>query len=182
VSDRRKAFQLASRVSGISDDWYWSHWNLWCLLQEYHGRVCDKFRPCQSAGENFGCTLMCRLTKAGITNKLWEMPGILCIIIWRTAGVIQDSCDVHEQSISLNSEYDSGIIVHYHFWIILAVIFINIIIYALQHSGYEKKMRVIQTQMLVYRNNNPTKLSNDINPTRCQCHPLHLHSHQGHGK
>ena len=33
--------------------------------------------------------------------------------------------------------------------------------------------------MQVDRNNNPSKRSNDINQIWCQCHPLHLPSHQG---
>jgi len=68
-----------------------------------------------SAGENFGCTWKCRRTNAGITNKLSEMPGFLWIFIRRTAAAICDTSDVHEQSTSLNSEYDAWIIVHYHF-------------------------------------------------------------------
>ena len=69
----------------------------------------------QSAGENFGCTWECRRSNTGITNKLLEMAGFLWIFIRRTTGIFRDSLDVHEQSTSLNSEYDAWIIVHYHF-------------------------------------------------------------------
>jgi len=94
-----------------------------------------------SAGEYFGCTWECRWTNVGITNKLWEMPGFVWIFIRRTAGVIWDSSDVHEQSTSLNSEYDAWIIVHYHFWIILLVIFFNVVFCASLHQGNERKRR-----------------------------------------
>ena len=42
---------------------------------------------CRSTGENFGCSWECRGTNMGSTKNLWEMPGILWIIIWRTAGI-----------------------------------------------------------------------------------------------
>jgi len=51
----------------------------------------------------------------------------------RPPAVIWYSPDVHEQSISLNGEYDAWIIVHYHFWIILALMFFNIVFFALLH-------------------------------------------------
>jgi len=87
----------------------------------------------RSAGENFGCTWECRRTNAGITNKLCEMPGFLWIFIQRTAEEIGNSSDVHEQSTSLNSEYDGWIIVHYNFGIILAIIIFNIVFCASLH-------------------------------------------------
>jgi len=61
------------------------------------------------------------------------MPGFLSISIQRSAGVIWDTPDVHEQSISLNGNYDVWIIVHYHFGIKLAIIFFNIVFFALLH-------------------------------------------------
>jgi len=53
--------------------------------------------------------------------------------IERIADVIWDSPDVPQQSISLNSKYDVWIIFHYHFWIILAIIFFNIVLFGLLH-------------------------------------------------
>jgi len=61
------------------------------------------------------------------------MPGFWWIFIQRTAGVIWDSPDVHEQSTSLNSKYDACIIVHYQFGIILAIIVFDIVFFALLH-------------------------------------------------
>ena len=43
------------------------------------------------------------------------MPGLVWIVIGWAAGVIEDSPDVHKQSISLKGEYDICIIVHYQF-------------------------------------------------------------------
>jgi len=57
------------------------------------------------------------------------------IIIQRTAGVIWDSPDVHEQLISLNAEYDAWINVNYHFWIRLAIIFFNNVFFVSLHQG-----------------------------------------------
>jgi len=44
VSDPRRVFRQAFRVTGISDDRYGSNWDLWWLIQEYDGSDCDKFR------------------------------------------------------------------------------------------------------------------------------------------
>ena len=54
------------------------------------------------------------------------MAGFLWIFIQRTTGVIRDSPDVRKESISLDGEYESWIIGHYHLWIILAIIVFNI--------------------------------------------------------
>jgi len=78
VSYPRRAFQRALGVAGISDDWYWSTM----------GVIVIGLGTCQSAGENFGCTWECHQTNMGISSKLWEMPGFLCMFIQRTAGVI----------------------------------------------------------------------------------------------
>jgi len=43
VSDPRRVFRLAFRVTGISDNRYRSNWNLWWLIQEYDVSDCDKF-------------------------------------------------------------------------------------------------------------------------------------------
>ena len=51
----------------------------------------------------FGSTWDCHPTHGAIANQLWEMPGCKWIFIWRTAGCIRDSPDVHEQSESLPS-------------------------------------------------------------------------------
>jgi len=61
------------------------------------------------------------------------------MFIWRTADVIRDSSDVHEQSTSLHSQYNALIIVHYHFWIILAVIFFNIVFCSSLHWEIKEK-------------------------------------------
>jgi len=61
------------------------------------------------------------------------------MFIERTAGIIWDSPDVHKQSISLNGKYSAWIIVHYHFWIILATIFFNIVFIASLHYGTKEK-------------------------------------------
>jgi len=61
------------------------------------------------------------------------MPNILWILTASTAGMIWDATDVHEWVISLNGEYDIWIMVHYHFWIILAIIFFNIVLFALSN-------------------------------------------------
>jgi len=110
-------------VTGICDDWY----------RSTMGVIGMSLGACRTAGKNFGCTSECRRTNVGLTNTLWEMPGFLWIFIRRTPGVIWCSSNVHEQSTSINSEYDEWIIVHYHFWMILAFIFFNIVFCALRH-------------------------------------------------
>ena len=47
-------------VTGISDYWY----------RSTMGVIVMSLGTCRSAGENFGCTWMCRRTNAEITNKL----------------------------------------------------------------------------------------------------------------
>jgi len=66
------------------------------------------------------------------------MPFFLSIVIQGRAGVIWQFSDVHEQSISLNANYLAWIIVHYHFWIILAIIF-NIVFFASLHYDTKKQ-------------------------------------------
>jgi len=161
-----------TEVTGISDDRY----------RSTMGVIVISLEALWSAGENFGCTWECRRTNAWITNKLWELPGFWCIFIRRTAGVIWDSADVHEQSTSRNSEYDALIIVNYHFWIILAVIILNIVFCASLHQGNKRKRWKIQKYTQVHWNNNPTKQSKNVNQTWCRCHPLHPPSHQGQWK
>jgi len=114
----------STEVTGISDDRYWGTM----------GVIVISMGICWSAGEDFGCTRECRRTKAEITNELWGMPVILKIFIWRTAGVIWDSPDIQEHLISRNCEYDTWIIVHYHFWIILPTIYFNIALIASLHQ------------------------------------------------
>jgi len=110
-------------VTGISHDWYRSTMGVIVIL----------LGACRSTREIFGCSWECRRTHAGITNTPWDNPGLLWRFIWRTAEVIWDSTDAHEKLTSLNREYDSWIIVHYHFWIILAVIFFNMVLCASLH-------------------------------------------------
>jgi len=43
VSDPRRVFRPAFRLTGISDNRYRSNWNLWWLIKEYNGSDCDKF-------------------------------------------------------------------------------------------------------------------------------------------
>jgi hypothetical protein len=43
VSDPRRVFRQALRVTGISDDRNRSNWDLWWLIQEYVGSDCDNF-------------------------------------------------------------------------------------------------------------------------------------------
>jgi hypothetical protein len=56
-----------------------------------------------------------------------------CGVSLRGFHMIQDSSDVAEQSSSLDCEYDVWIIVHYHFGIIQAIMFFNIVFLARQH-------------------------------------------------
>jgi hypothetical protein len=42
VTDSRWTLVPAFNVTGISNDSTRSNWNLWCLVQEYHGSDCDK--------------------------------------------------------------------------------------------------------------------------------------------
>jgi len=118
VSDPRRAFRPALGGTGISDDWY----------RNIMGVIVIGLGTRQRAGENFGYTWDCCRTNVGITSNLWPMPAFLWIFTQRTAGVFWDSPDVHEEMISLNTEYDASIIVHYHFRIILAIIFFNIVV------------------------------------------------------
>jgi len=91
------------------------------LLMEQHGTSCDKFES----------TWDCRPMNAGIPNPLWEMPGLLCIFIWRTAGDISDSPDV-PRAIRIPSTYDAQIIVHYQLLnhTIVTSITFNILLFA----------------------------------------------------
>jgi hypothetical protein len=125
VSNPRRVFWLAFRVTGISDDWYRSPM----------GVIVISLGIRRSAGENFGCTWKCQRTNTEITNKQWEMQRFVQIFIRRTVRVSWDSPDVHMQSISLNPVYNAWIIVHYQFWIILATIFFNTEFTALLHHG-----------------------------------------------
>jgi len=122
-SEELGSLTTGTGVTGISDDWY----------RSTMGVIVISLGAGQSAGENFGCTWECRRTNTGITNTLWEVPGFLWIDIRRTACVIWDSSDVHEHSTSLNSEYDACIFAHYLLWIILAIIFVNIVFCASLH-------------------------------------------------
>ena len=128
VSEPRRAFRPALVETCISDDRY----------RDTKGVIVISLETRQNAGENFGCTWEYCWTNAGITCKLWEIPGFLWIFIQITAVVIWDSLDVNKQSISLNGEYDAWIIVHYHFWIILAIIFFNIQFLASLHYGTQQ--------------------------------------------
>jgi len=118
VSDPWRAFRPAFRATGISDDKYRRNWDLHDGYRSTMGVIGISLGVCRSARLNFGCTWECHGTNVGITNKFWEMPGFLWIFIWRTAGVIWDSSDIHEQSTSLSSKYAAWMIVHYDFWII----------------------------------------------------------------
>jgi len=129
VSDPTRAFRPALGLTGITDDWYRSSMGVTVIS--------SGIRP--SAREIFECTWKRPWTKAGITSTLWEMTGFWWIFIQRTAHVIWESPEVHEQSISLNAEYDAWIIVHYHFWIILAIIFFNIVFFVSLHWGTKEK-------------------------------------------
>jgi len=60
VSDPRRAFQPAMRVTGISDDWYRSTMEVIVISLGIR----------RSAGENFRCTWECRRTNAGVTSTL----------------------------------------------------------------------------------------------------------------
>jgi len=122
-SEYVRSLTTGTGVTGISDEWY----------RSMMAAIVISLGACQSAGENFGCTWKCRRTNTGITNLLWEMPEFLWIFIRRTAGVIWDSSDVHEQLTCLNSKYNAWIIVGCHLWSILAVIFFNIVFCALLH-------------------------------------------------
>jgi len=124
VSDPWRVFRPAFRVTGICDDSYRSNWDLWWRVHEYDWSDFDKFGSTSESRRGLWVHLG---VSPQITNKLWEMPGILWMFSRRTAGVIWDSADVHEQWTSLNIEYDAWIIVHHHFWIILAVISFNIV-------------------------------------------------------
>jgi hypothetical protein len=123
VLDPRRAFWPALGVTGISDDGY----------RSTMGVIVISLGTPPSTTENFGCTLESRQTNGGITSKLWEIPGFLWTFIQRIAGVFWDSLDVHEQSISLNREYDAWIIVRYHFWNIPAIIVLNIVCFGSLH-------------------------------------------------
>jgi hypothetical protein len=82
-------------VMGISDDWYSSTM----------GVIVISLGTCWSAGENFGCMWKCPQTNEDITNKLREIPWFILIFIRRTAGVISDSLNVHEQSIIVDFQF-----------------------------------------------------------------------------
>jgi len=91
----------------------------------------------RSPGEIIGCIWECCQPNAGITIKLWEMPSLLWIFMQRTTGVIWNATEVYVQSISLNAEYDTWIIVHYHFWNIVAIIFFNNVFFTSLHWKYK---------------------------------------------
>jgi len=161
VSDPRRAFCPALGVTGISDDWY----------RSTMGVIVISLGTRQSAGENFGCTWECRWTNLAITNNLWEMPGFLWVLIWRTASVIWDSPGIHKQSISLKGYYDARIIVYHHFWIILAIIFFNIVFFASLHQrtkgkGYWSKPKRRYTKTI-------TQLSNQMIAIKYRVNVIH---------
>jgi len=129
VSVNGRAVRPALWVTAISDDGYRSA--TWVIM--------FRFGTSRSTGENFGCTWESCQTNAGITRKYWEMSGLLLIFIERTGDVIWNTPDVNEQWISLNGEFDAWIIVHYNFWITLAIIFPNIEYFATLHKGTKDK-------------------------------------------
>jgi len=110
-------------VPRISDGWY----------RSTMGVIATSLGARRRAGEIFGCTWECCRSNAGITNELCELPGFLRIYVQRMAGGIWDSSHVPQQSTSLNSKYNAWNIVHYHLWIILAIIFFNIVFCASLH-------------------------------------------------
>jgi len=50
ISDPRRVFWQAIRLTGISDDRYSSNWDLWWLITEYHEGDCDKFQRTYKRG------------------------------------------------------------------------------------------------------------------------------------
>jgi len=154
-------------VTGISDDWYRSNWDLWWLVQEYHGSECDKFGNMSEHRRELGCTWNCRRNNAEITNNFWEMSRFVMGFIRRTVGVIWDSPEVHEQSISLNGEYDAWIIVHYQFWIILATIFFNTVFIASLHYCTKEKGKWFKhkrrhTETITGQNSQPISIKHGV--------------------
>jgi len=159
---------MAIRAPGISDHWYRSLIGVIVIRVETH----------QSTRENLGCTWECRRTNEGITNTLWDMLGWLWILIWRTAGYLtlsgitrpinflqlqtwrMDHC-----SLSLLNQSSYHLLQHS--------------IFCLATLWNQRKWPVIRSYMLVHWKIPPTTRSKDINWTWCQCHPLHLPTHQG---
>jgi hypothetical protein len=67
------------------------------------------------------------------------MPESFWIFSQSAAGVMCDSPGVHEQLIPCNCENAAWIIIHCHFWIILAIIFLNIVFLSLALYGTKQK-------------------------------------------
>jgi len=108
----RWAFWPAFRVTGISDDRYRSNWDLWWVVQEYNGSDWNKFGTTSECRQELWVHLGVLSNQRGNHKQLWGMPVFLWIFLRRTAGIIWESLDAHEQLTSLNSEYDAWIIVH----------------------------------------------------------------------
>jgi len=78
VSDPRRAFRPAFGVPWISGEG----------PRSVMGVIVISLGIPWSVGENFGCTLECLRTNAGITSKCLEMPRFISIFMQRTAGVV----------------------------------------------------------------------------------------------
>jgi len=94
--------------------------------------------------------------------------------------VISVSLNVPKQLVSLNSAYDSWIIVHYHFWILLAIIFSNIVCCASLHAVTKEIREWFQhkhwfTERITQLRNQMISINNGVNVMHYFSHLIRSH-------
>jgi len=182
VSDPTRAFRPAFRVTGISDDWYSSNWDLWWRVKEDHKSDCDKFGNTLERLREVWVHLEVSPNQCGYykhnLRDAWVHIDIHSEDSWRYMRLSRSpqAIDFPQRRIWCTDYWSVALLDHtsYHL--------LRHCIHCLATSWYQRKWQLTQTSMEVHWNNKLTKQSNDLNQTWCLCHPLLLPSHQGQQK
>jgi len=112
------------------------------------------------------------ITKPTRASQTHSDPCLGSYGVWfRGLQTIWHTLDVAEQSISLNSNYNGWITIHYHFWIILAIIFFNIQFFASQLEGNDEKRESLKhisryTETITRLSDSMVSIAHTINVTQ----------------